>query len=329
MSNLTRSGPPGEDTNEPPLLAATGPRRARKKPFVARFRPWLLFGSPLVIIAGLLLYPMVRVVYLSLHHYGLRAVISGRPDFVGLHNYRKVLGDSYLWKVVLPNTVVFAAATVLATLVLGTLVALLLERLGPRIRALVIGCAMVAWALPAVTGTYIWVGIFDPDDGVVRRLLDAIGLLGPEGVNWFTHRVSFYAIAGLNVVHHGYPFIAITIFAGLTTIPPQLHEAAKIDGAGGFRRFFSVTVPTIKPVFAIVTILSTIWDFKVFAQVYIMPGGSGSTPKVFNLGVWSYIESFGQNAYGLGSAIAVMLTCVLVLITIVYLRTMFKEDELT
>lgn len=118
---------------------------------------------------------------------------------------------------------------------------------------------MVAWALPAVTGTYIWVGIFDPDDGVVRRLFDLVGLF-PGGSNWFTDRISFYAIAGLNVVHHGYPFIAITIFAGLTTIPPELHEAAKIEG---------------------------------------------------------------------GSAIAIMLTGVLLVITIVYLRTMFQENELT
>lgn len=326
MQSLARDLEPGRQTAGPPPPGSGATRR--RAPILTRYRPWVLFGPPLIIIAGLLLYPMVRVVYLSFHHYNLRAIISGKPDFVGLDNYRKALGDSYLWTTVLPNTVVFAAATVLATIVLGVLVALLLERLRPTIRGLVIGCAMVAWALPAVTGTYIWVGIFDPDDGVVRRLFDLVGLF-PGGSNWFTDRLSFYSIAGLNVVHHGYPFIAITIFAGLTTIPPELHEAAKIDGAGAVGRFFKVTVPTIKPVFAIVTILSTIWNFKVFAQVYIMPGGSGSTPAVFNLGVWSYVESFGKNAYGLGSAIAVMLTAVLLVITIVYLRTMFKENELT
>lgn len=314
--------------DEKPRSAPPSPPRLRPA-LRKRLRPWLLLALPLAVIATLLLYPMLRVAYLSFQHYGLKAIISGKPDFVGFDNYRQALSGSFLWRTVLPNTVVFAIVTVVATIVLGTLVALLLTQLGPRIRAVVIGCAMVAWALPAVTGTYIWIGIFDPDTGVVRQLLDAFGLLGPDGFNWFTDRVSFYAIAALNVIHHGYPFIAITIYAGLTTIPAELHEAAKLDGAGAFRRFFSVTVPTIKPVFAVVTILSTIWNFKVFAQIYLMPGGSGQNPQIFNLGVWSYVQSFGQNQYGLGSAIAVLLTGVLLVITVIYLRTLFKEDELT
>jgi N,N'-diacetylchitobiose transport system permease protein len=160
-------------------------------------------------------------------------------------------------------------------------------------------------------------------------MLQGVGLLGPEGFNWFTERLSFYAIATLNVIHHGYPFIAITIFAGLTTVPAELHEAAKIDGANAWQRFWQITVPVMRPVFAVVTILSTIWDFKVFAQVYLMPGGSGSNPDVFNLGVWSYVESINRNQYGLGASIAVLLTLVLLVITVVYLRALFREDEIS
>ena len=90
----------------------------------------------------------------------------------------------------------------------------------------------------------------------------------------------------------------------------------------------SIIVPSLKQVFAVVIILSTIWDFKVFAQVYLMPGGAGSNREALNLGVWSYVESFGQNRYGFGSAIAVLLTLVLLAITVVYVRTMLKEEEL-
>lgn len=293
------------------------------------FHPWLLLSPALVVIGGLLLYPIGSVVYLSLQEYGLEQIISGDPEFVGLDNYVEVLSGSYLWLTVLPNTVVFALVTVVGTVGLGTLVALLLQSLGSVTRSVVIGSSLVAWALPAVTGTYIWVWIFDPDTGVVRRFLDMLGVLGPEGFNWFTDRLSFYAIAALNVIHHGYPFIAVTIFAGLTTIPAELHEAAKIDGAGAWRRFWSITVPTIRPVFAVVTILSTIWNFKVFTQIYLMPGGSGSNREVFNLGVWSYIQSFGQNEYGLGSSVAVLLTLVLLAITVIYLRSLFRDEELT
>ena len=294
----------------------------------SRWRPWLLLAGPLLVIAGLLLYPIIRVTVLSFQRYGLKEVISGKPEFIGLDNYREAVSGSYLWKTVLPNTVVFAAVTVIGTVVLGTLVALLLQQLGPRLRALVIGSSLVAWALPAVTGTYVWVWVFDPDSGVVRRTLQAVGLLDPEGFNWFTDRLSFYAIAALNVIHHGYPFIAITIFAGLSTVPEELHEAAKLDGASAWRRFWSVTMPLMRPVFAVVTILSTIWNFKVFAQIYLMPGGDGSNPEVFNLGVWSYVSSINQNKYGLGSAVAVLLTLVLLVITMIYVRALFKEDEL-
>ncbi|MDE9367596.1 sugar ABC transporter permease [Luteipulveratus sp. YIM 133132] len=304
---------------------AARPRRVRRS---RAARPWLLLAGPLLVIAGLLLYPIVRVTVLSFQRYGLKEVISGQPEFIGLDNYKEALSGDYLWKTVLPNTVVFAAVAVAGTVVLGTLVALLLQHLGPRLRALVIGSALVAWALPAVTGTYVWVWIFDPDSGIVRRTLIALGLLDPEGFNWFTDRLSFYAIAVLNVIHHGYPFIAITIFAGLSTVPEELHEAAKLDGANAWRRFWSITVPLMRPVFAVVTILSTIWDFKVFAQIYLMPGGDGSNPDVFNLGVWSYVSSINQNKYGLGSAIAVLLTLVLLVITMIYVRALFREDEL-
>ncbi|WP_052591902.1 carbohydrate ABC transporter permease [Luteipulveratus mongoliensis] len=294
----------------------------------SRWRPWLLLAGPLLVIAGLLLYPIVRVTVLSFQQYGLKEIISGKPEFIGLDNYREALSGSYLWKTVLPNTVVFALVAVAGTIILGTLVALLLQQLGPTLRALVIGSALVAWALPAVTGTYVWVWVFDPDSGIFRRTLQSIGLLGPEGTNWFLDRMSFYAIAALNVIHHGFPFVAITIFAGLATVPEELHEAAKLDGASAWRRFWSVTMPLMRPVFAVVTILSTIWDFKVFTQIYLMPGGDGQNPEVLNLGVWSYIQAINRTEYGFGSAIAVLLTLLLLVITLFYVRAMFREDEL-
>lgn len=300
----------------------------------SKSRPWLLLAGPLIVIAGLLLYPIARVTVLSFHRYNLREVITGNPVFIGFDNYKQIfsgapgLPASYLWRTILPNTVVFAALAVLLTVVLGTLVALLLTTLGPKVRALVIAAALIAWALPAVTGTYVWQWIFAADDGVFTQAMQWMGVIGPDGHNWFTERWSFYAIALLNVVHHSYPFVAVTIFAGLLTVPTELHEAAKIDGASAWRRFWSITMPLLRPVFAVVTILSTIWDFKVFTQIYLMPGGNGSNPDVFNLGVWSYISSFGQTRYGLGSAIAVLLTVLLLVITLIYLRVLFKEEEL-
>lgn len=293
-----------------------------------RLLPWLLLAPALAVIGTLLLFPLARVVWLSFQDYGLRNLVSGETDFIGFDNYTGLLADPYLWRVALPNTVLFAAVAVVGTVVVGTLVALLLATLRPLTRTIVVSCIMAAWAMPAVTGTYVWIWIFDVDRGIVSEFLTAVGLLDPAGVNWFADRLSFYAIVTLNIVHSGFPFVAVTVLAGLLTVPRELREAALIDGAGAWQRFWHVTFPVLRPVFAVVTILSTIWDFKVFAQVYLMPGGDGANPEVLNLGVWSYVRSFSHQNYGLGAAIAVLLTLMLLAVTVGYVRMLFREEEL-
>jgi N,N'-diacetylchitobiose transport system permease protein len=254
--------------------------------------------------------------------------VSGRTSWVGFDNYVELLGDGDLWRTVLPNTVVFAVVAVALTVVVGTLVALLLARLRPLTRGIVTTAIMLAWAVPAVTGTYVWVFLFTPGDGLAVQALDALGLADAATTNPFASRVPFYTVAALNVVHHGFPFVALTVLAGLLTVPQEVTEAAIVDGASPWRRFWSVTFPMLRPVFAVVTVLSTIWDFKVFTQIYLMPGGDGVNRDVLNLGTWSYVESFAQNRYGLGAAIAVVLTVLLLIVTVAYLRLLFREEEL-
>ncbi|GAB3262228.1 sugar ABC transporter permease [Arthrobacter pigmenti] len=277
-------------------------------------------------LAVLLLWPLVRVFLFSLQDYGLREIVSGESNYIGFDNYVEIFTEPMLWQVVLPNTVGFAIVAVGGTVVFGTLVALLLASLNRMWRAIVSSCIMVAWAMPAVTGTYVWIWLFDANTGLVNTLLLGAGIL-EEPHNWFTDRWSFYAIVVLNIIHHGFPFVAVTVLAGLLGVSKEMIEAATVDGAGAIRRFFQIIFPTLKPVFAVVVILSTIWDFKVFAQIYLMPGGSGSNRSVLNLGVWSYVESFAQNRYGFGSAIAVLLTVMLLVVSVVYVRTLFKEEK--
>ena len=316
------------DPSVTPVVGVTeGMGKRRVNNLSASVRPWLLLAPALAVLACLMLWPLVRVVIISLQDYGLRQIVSGTTKFIGLQNYVEIVTNPTLWTVALPNTLVVAAISVSSTVTLGTLVALLMARLGIFWRTLVGSAIMVAWAMPAVTGTYLWIWIFDADNGIVNRVLMDLGVMH-EPYNWFTHTTSFYAIVILNIVHHGFPFVAVTVLAGLLGISQEMLEAAAMDGAGAIRRFFSITVPSLKQVFAVVLILSTIWDIKIFAQVYLMPGGSGSNRAVLNLGVWSYIESFGQNRYGFGSAIAVLLTLALMVVTVIYVRVMLREEEL-
>lgn len=324
---VLRQPPAVSEERSIPSHTAGGPRPRRRGSSLARSRPWLLLTPALLILAVLLLWPLIRVVLFSLQDYGLREIVSGDFSFIGLDNYAEIFGDTALWTVVLPNTIGFAVVAVVATVVFGTLVALLMESLGVFWRTILGSAIMVAWAMPAVTGTYVWVWIFDADRGIVNETLLSLGLLS-EPVNWFTNPLTFYGIAAVNVIHHGFPFVAITVLAGLLGVPKEMIEAAEMDGAGAFRRFFQIVFPSLRAVFAVVIILSTIWDFKVFAQIYLMPGGAGSNRQVLNLGVWSYVESFGQNRYGFGSAIAVLLTLLLLAITAIYVRALLREEKL-
>nr|WP_283774653.1 sugar ABC transporter permease [Brachybacterium equifaecis] len=290
--------------------------------------PWLLLAPSLILLGVLLIWPLVRVVDLSLQEYRLRNLLRGDTNYVGLANYTDILGNGFLWKTVLPNTVGFAVVCVALTMIVGVAVALFLNSLSGFWRAVCTTAIMIAWAIPAMTGTYVFVWLFDPLNGLVATVLDSAGILDAGSWNWFTNRWAFYAIATLNVVYHGFPFIAVTVLAGLLTVPKELYEAAALDGAGPWKRFANVTIPGIRPILAVCVILSTIWDFKVFTQIYLMPGGDGSNRSVMNLGVWSYSESFSQGMYGMGSAIAVLLTVLLLAISVVYMRTLMKEDEL-
>ncbi|MFE0107457.1 carbohydrate ABC transporter permease [Streptomyces sp. NPDC059009] len=321
-SKIPSARRPAKEPKESPP-AATALRRKR---VVAITRPWLLLAPALVVLAGLLLWPLIQVGKLSMQDYEVK--FGGSVStFTGLDHYEDLLTSELLWKTVLPNTVFFAVACVALTVALGTLVALLLNRLGPVWRLICSVAVLAAWAMPAVTGTYVWVWLFSPQDGMFSQLAGHLGLIDPETTNWFTERGPFYAIATVNVVHHGFPFVAITVLAGLMTIPKELYEAGMLDGANAWQRFWKITVPTIKPVFLVVTILSTIWDFKVFTQVFLMPGGNGSNEDVENLGVFSYIEAFAKDDYGTGAAAAVLLTLLLLAITVVYIRTLFKQGE--
>ncbi|MFF0726567.1 carbohydrate ABC transporter permease [Streptomyces sp. NPDC004134] len=315
---------PPTEPSRPGRASADAARR--RKRLVTVTRPWLLLAPSLVVLAGLLLWPLIEVGKLSLQEYEVKFG-GGVGTWTGFDNYSALLSNELLWKTVLPNTAFFAFGCVILTVAFGTFVALLLNRLGTVWRVVCSTAIMAAWAMPAVTGTYVWVWLFAAEDGLMSRLAGALGLIDPETTNWFTERLGFYAIATLNVVHHGFPFVAITVLAGLMTVPKELYEAGMIDGASAWQRFWRITVPALRPIFLVVTILSTIWDFKVFTQIFLMPGGSGSNEDVMNLGVYSYIEAFAKNDYGAGAAAAVMLTLLLIAITLVYIRTLFRQGE--
>lgn len=319
------------DAETPSQRLAPDARRARPGRAAALRRraslPYLML-LPAVVVLGLLLgTPLVRMVTLSFQNYGRRQLQNGGATWTGFDNYRYIFKDQQFWTVLI-RTVNFAAVCVVATMVLGTLVALLMHALGKRMRLAVSVSLLFAWATPAITAVIVWKWIFDTDAGVVNSVLNALPFL-PDYTRhgWFLTPMSAISILGLVIVWGAIPFVALTLYAGLTTIPTEMFEAAKLDGAGFFRLFRSVTFPMLKPLFLIITSLSIIWDFRVFTQVYVMTRG-GPDDSTMVLGLLAYNRSIGTQQYGRGAAIAVVMVFMLLIITSVYIRTLLRgEDE--
>ena len=266
-------------------------------------------------------YPLVRLFTMSVQEYGLPQVFGQPAAWVGLDNFRTILEDDYFWTV-LWRTLLFCFVNVVLTMVLGVLIALLLDALGKGMRLFVSASLIVAWAMPALTATIVWQWMFDTEYGLVNWALDR------QGESWWANQLTFFFVATIIVVWMGIPFIAFTVYAALTQIPEDIIEAAKLDGAR-FRDIFRyVAFPALKPILLILTALSVIWDFRVFTQIYVLQRAGGITRDTNLLGVFAYRISIGENRFDIGAAVAVVMIAITALLTVVYLRAMVKTEQL-
>ena len=282
--------------------------------------PYALLVPAVVVLGVMLGYPLVRLGAMSMQEYGLPQVFGQPAAWVGLANFRTILEDSYFWTV-LWRTLIFCFVNVVLTMVLGALVALLLDALGRRMRLLVSASLIVAWAMPALTATIVWQWMFDTEYGLANWAL------GRQGQSWWANQLTFFLVATIIVVWMGVPFIAFTTYAALTQIPVEIIEAARIDGAR-FRDIFRyVAFPALKPILLILTSLSVIWDFRVFTQVYVLQKAGGITRDTNLLGVFAYRISIGENRFDIGAAVAVVMVAITIALTIVYLRAMLRQEE--
>ncbi|MEV8506004.1 sugar ABC transporter permease [Actinoplanes sp. NPDC051475] len=299
----------------PPADTAAPPRRRR-----GRTPLWLLLPAT-VVLGTLFVYPMWQLGLLSVLDFRQAQVSGGEPTrFIGTENYARLLGDPQFWSV-LNATVGFAAACVAVTLAVGAGLAVLLTRISRVPRLLLSLAAMAAWAVPAVSGSTVWMFLFDTDLGLVNQTL------GLDGFNWTYDRYTAFALVGAVVVWHSFPFVMVTLYAGIEAIPKSVLEAAAIDGSSTWRTFWRIMVPMLRPLLAIVVIQSIIWDFKVFTQIYVMTRGGGIAGQNLTLNVWAYQQAFAASEYGLGAAIGVVMMLILLLVTLLYLRSLRRSGE--
>jgi multiple sugar transport system permease protein len=283
---------------------------------------WFLgpaFVTPaLLLITLLVAYPFCMAVYFALSN-----AFIGRPShFVGIQNFL-TLWDSDSFRQTFQNAFVFTGIAVAFKLVLGITLALLLnEQLW--FKRMIRGAVLLPWVIPTALSTLGWWWMFNSLYSVVNWSGIALGLMDPPGPNWLGQK--YYAMTAVIAVNvwRGLPFFAITILAGLVSIPQELYEAAEADGASASSRFWNITLPLLKPVLAIVVLFSTIFTFSDFNIVYVLTHGGpiNSTHLFATLARQVGLES-GQ--IGQGAAISLYLFPVLAIVVWVQLRFVRKQ----
>ena len=313
--------------------AAVGPRTGtltHSRPLRPRLlrgaAPYLLIAPALVVIAAVMAYPMGFLASLSLQDYGLRELLAHQGVFVGAANFARLAADPLFWQVV-GRTIVFTGITVGLSMAVATALALLMERVSGPVRLLLSGGLMFVWATPVVVAIDVWQWMFDYEFGVANWALTQLHVGNFVHYNWFESPVQGFGIIVALVVWGALPFLVITLYAGLMQVPRELIEAAKSDGATAWQVFWQVTAPILRPIFVILFSLSTIWNFQVFNQVWIMLNTRPSS-TYYLMGVYSYVEAFRITQYGRGAALSVVLIAILMLATFLYVRQMARSGEL-
>ncbi|MFF2193149.1 carbohydrate ABC transporter permease [Streptomyces sp. NPDC058157] len=288
--------------------------------------PWLLLAPCLLIIVLIMGYPLYRLVTLSFQKFGKSELWGFKdPEWVGFDNFSKILGDGVFWSVVL-RTVLFAVGAVVFTMVIGMLIALLLQKVSGFVKILISIALVASWGMPIIVATAVFKWLFDADYGVLNYLLSKLPGVDMVGHNWFASGPQGLAVIMLLVVWGAVPFVVITLSAGLTQVPKELEEAARLDGAGAWGVFRHVTLPILKPIIVMLTTLSVIWDMGVFPQVFVMRNGNPEA-KFQLLTTYSYQQAFTVNDYATGSAIALVTVLLLLGVVAVYMRQMLKIGE--
>jgi N,N'-diacetylchitobiose transport system permease protein len=224
------------------------------------------------------------------------------------------------------RTIVFAAGCVIFTMVIGMLIALLLQRVSGWVKTLINIALVASWGMPIIVATTVFKWLFDADYGILNAVLSRLPGVDMIGHNWFASGPQGLAVITLLVIWGAVPFVVITLSAGLTQVPKELEEAARLDGAGSWGVFRYVTLPILKPIIVMLTTLSVIWDMGVFPQVFVMRGGHPEAEFQL-LTTYSYDRAFVVNDYGQGSAIALITVLLLLGVVAVYMRQMLKIGE--
>ncbi|MDQ0827590.1 multiple sugar transport system permease protein [Arthrobacter sp. B2I5] len=283
-----------------------------------RHRKWLFAAPAMIFVGVLIVFPLAWTVYLSLTD--SQGSVRAATDFIGLQNYITVLTDTERFWPAVGRTLAFTGVALAFEVVLGMCVALLLWRPFRGEKWVRVAILLPLVATPVAVGM-MWRLIFDPNIGFANQLL---GMLGIPPQPWLSGQDTALGTTIFMDVWQWTPMVVLILLAGLTSLSDEPDEAARVDGANAFQRFFFITLPLMMPTVIVAILLRGIDALKTFDILYATKGkGGGSFHEVETLNVYAYGLSFDYNQYGLSSAVLILFF--MIIIGTMWLLTMRKK----
>lgn len=299
----------------------TKARSIVKGGFTKKATPYFYLMPTVILMFLLLVIPIIMVIKFSFYD---NVIVNKNPVFVGFDNYKAVLSDS-TFITAIKNTLFFVVISVIAHLILGVLFALLLNTkyLGNKSKALFRVIYVLPWMFTASVIAILWKMMMNPN-GIINYLLQLFNLTSTN-IEWLgSRKFALSAVTFINI-WSGYPFYMISILAGLQGISGDLYEASAIDGANGFKQFFKITIPQLKPILISLLMLDFVWTIQQFALIWMTTGG-GPIKATETLSTYIYKQGFSSYQYSMASTSACIVLLACTIIAIFYVRHQKARD---
>jgi len=282
----------------------------------------LVFILPaMLVILGITFQPVISTFYLSFFDASLSKTTSN--VFIGLQNYLDLLGDQVFW-VTIQRTIYFTLVSVGLELLLGLGIAQLIHSQPFGWKFLRISL-IIPWAVPTIVNGTMWRWIYNADYGALNALLVQIGLID-HYVAWLTKPQIAMNLVILADVWHSVPFIALILQAALATLPVELEEAAAVDGASVWQRFFLVRLPLLRSAILVALVIRTVEAFRVFDIIYVITNG-GPAFGTTTISFLTYLESFSFGHIGRGAALSFLISAFTLVMALVYIRFLYRPED--
>ncbi|MET1051835.1 MAG: sugar ABC transporter permease [Mycetocola sp.] len=304
------------------LRPTSGARRSLKRQFSKENITKILFVVPAALYILLFFgYPVVKNVVMSLQEYTTKTFFTGEAPWVGIQNYVTVITSNLFWPSLI-NTALFTIGSIIGQFVIGLALAAFFKRRFP-LNNFLRSMLLLPWLLPLIVASATWRSILDQDSGILNRFLGTFGL---DAIPWLTDpSVALTAVILVNI-WVGIPFNVTILYGGLQDIPDELYEAGALDGATGWKAFWHITWPNLRPVVNVVLLLGVVYTLKVLDIILGLTNG-GPANATQTLAIRSYQESFVNFEFGVGAAFSNILILISLLFAIIYLRANRRQVD--